>query len=154
MKLLSSLLFIALFFVACSNINPENRNIESKEILIQKANNNNIDAMLDLVKYYKFPETKEGLYYFNKWYPLIEKSKDTQGQTNIAKTYYKYADMFINGKEKATNLLTKTSDLGDINASVLLIEIYLKGYESKDANKLLNKIIDKLSKEQLSDLYT
>jgi|TARA_R110002033_G_scaffold9971_4_gene32765 TPR repeat protein len=154
MKLLSSLLFIALFFVACSNINPENRNIESKEILIQKANNNNIDAMLDLVKYYKFPETKEGLYYFNKWYPLIEKSKDTQGQTNIAEIYYKYADMFINGKEKATNLLIKTSDLGDIKSSVLLIKIYLKGYASKDANKLLNKIIDKLSKEQLSDLYT
>ena len=154
MKILSSLLFITLFFAACTNISSTNRNIDSKEKLIQKSNNGNIPAMLDLVEFYNFPETKEGLYYFNKWYPLIEKSEDIQGQTNIAKIYYKYSDMFINGKEKATAILIKTSDLGDINSSVLLIKKYLQGYANKDANQLLNKVIDKLSKEQLSDLYT
>ncbi|RXJ98180.1 hypothetical protein CRU98_10485 [Arcobacter sp. CECT 8986] len=154
MKFLTPLLIVFLFFTGCTNLNLNKANIDSKEDLIQDANNKDIKAMVDLAKYYDFPKTKEGLYLYNKWYKIIENSNDAKNIQKAADVYLENKDMFINGENKALTLYKKSYALGDLDAAVKLIEYYSNNYKKDEKNELQKSVINKLSDSQIIELYS
>ena len=90
MKNIFLVLFTMIFFAGCSFNNLSKNEVESKSQLIEKANDGDIKAMLDLNEYYSFPQTQEGLYYFNKWYSSIDKKDNKEDIYNIGKVYFEY----------------------------------------------------------------
>ncbi len=153
MKNILSTFLILLFLLGCSTKDPHHKNKYIKESLITKAEDGDYIAIIELINNYEFPKTKEGLGYFNKWYPMLEKSDSPDKLAIIAKSYYDYNDMFINGEEKALKLLNTASQKGSIEATIYLIEYYTNNYNTKKIVELENKILDKLSLEQLNKLY-
>lgn len=146
-------LFALIFFTACSISNLNQNSISSKEELIRASQNGDLNAMYQLKEHYKFPETKEGLYYFDKWYKNINSKNNPQEITKIAKIYDEYADMFINGNQKAHELFKLAASLGDNGANIELIKSYLKVYKREEAKALEDKIINSLSEKQMQELY-
>lgn len=154
MKSIISTIFLILFLTGCATTNLTKNSIEPRDNLIQKANNGDIQAMVKLNEYYKFPTTKEGLYYFNEWYKTIDKNDSPKDINNIAKIYYKYKDMFINGKMKALKLYELSSSVGDLNADIAQIDIFVTEYKpEKEIKKIEDKIFNLLNEEQLNQLY-
>lgn len=145
--------FLLLFFTACSTVNLSKGTIEQKDILIKKADNGNIQAMIKLSEHYKFPLTKEGLYYFNKWYKNIDKNDNKQDINNIAAIYYKYKDMFINGESRSLKLYELSSSLGNLDANITQINFLISSYDKEKIQKIENKILSLLNEEQLNQLY-
>lgn len=154
MKNIFLALIALVFFSACSVSSFNQNSISSKEELIENSQNGDINAMLQLNEHYKFPETKEGLYYFNKWYKTLDEKDNPKDLTAIAKIYDKYADMFINGNEKAHNLYKLSAKLGDNDANIALIISYLKSYKREEAKALQEKVIDSFTQEQVQELYS
>jgi len=153
MKFLSSIAITLLLFTGCANLGLNTNKVKPKQELIEDANNGNTKAILALAKNYNFPKTKEGLYYFNKWYEELLNVKSSENLTEIAKIYEEYNDMFINGKEKTVKLYEKAIELNSKDASVELIKYYTKNYKYEKAKALQEKVIDELSEKQLADLY-
>lgn len=153
MKILSSILLVLLLFTGCVNTSPENANIEPKQTLINEANSGNTKAILKLVEHYEFPATKEGLYYFNKWYDNLYNEKDLEQLVKVADVYYEYNSMFINGKSKASKLYEFAAIKGNIKANFRMIDKYVYEYRYDKAKEIEDKIIDTLSYEQLLELY-
>ncbi|RXJ86190.1 tetratricopeptide repeat protein [Arcobacter sp. CECT 8985] len=153
MKFITPLIIVFLFFTGCSNLNLGTASIDSKKNLIENANNADIGAMADLAKYYNFPQTKEGLYLFNKWYDTILKSDEPKQIVKVANAYYENKDMFIDGEKKALALYKKAYKLNDTQAAIELIKFYANKYDKDKSNEILNKVLNKLSKEQVISLY-
>ena len=135
--------------------------VQSKQTLIKKANKNDVQAMLELNKIYLFPQTKEGVDFYTKWYDLVLKSKDTKDIIAFANVYGKYQDMFSDGIKNYIVLLNKAIKLGNKEAVYMLIDKYVtteQVLEEVTNNKELKKNFDdaiKSAKEQrLIDLYT
>lgn len=147
-------LFTLFFFTACSVSNLNQNSVSSKEELIKASQTGDIKAMLQLHEHYKFPQTKEGLYYFNKWYTNINKQHDPKDITAIAKVYDEYSKMFINENQKAQKLYKLASSLGDNSANIALIKSYLKNYQRDEAKALEEKIINSLNNEEMQELYS
>lgn len=154
MKKILSLILVFLFLTGCAVNNLPTESKYSKETLIKKANNGDITAMLELAKYYKYPEVIEGLQYFDKWYASIDEKDDPMLVAQIADVYYTYNDMFLDGENKALKLLNQAANQGSLEAKVTLIKHYVTTYKTYEAKKLEEEIIDKLSLEQLQNLYT
>ncbi len=154
MKQILSALLVFLFLTGCATNNLPNGSKYSKETLINKANNGDVNAMLELSKYYDFPQTIEGLKYFDKWYKNIDKNKDPKELALIGDIYYDYSDMFLDGETKALTLLNEASKKGSLDAKVSLIKHHIRYHKIYEAQKIESEIIEKLSVEQLQKLYT
>lgn len=153
MKNIFILVFTIIFFASCASNQVSLNNIESKKDLINQANEGSIKAMLDLNKHYNFPQTKEGLEYFNKWYKLIDSKDDKEEIFKVTKIYEDYADMFINGKTKVLNLYKLSSKLGYKPALIKQIDALLFNYDFLEARKIEDKIINTLNEDELRQLY-
>jgi len=148
-----------LLFVGCANLDLPTKHDKAKyditkEQLIKDVNNGELKSMIGLNKLYHFPETKEGLFYFNKWYKIVEKSNDNKLILKIADIYFKYKDMFADGNNRVCNLYKKSYDMKknlDVAVKILISSPYRKRSRER---QFLNKIIGDLSKEQLYTLYT
>lgn len=151
-KILLSIILM-FFFTACSSITPNIASKEQKNELIKKANNHNIEAMLLLNKYYDFPQTKEGLYYYEKWFKEISNKDNAETIYNIANIYNKYYDMFINGEDKVLSLYSLSSSLSYKKADIKKIDFLLQGYKNKDAKILNDKILNTLNEKEAQELY-
>lgn len=154
MKQLLYSLLVFIFLTGCATNNFSTNSKYSKETLINQANNGNLNAMIELSKYFDFPQTIEGLQYFDKWYENIDENEDPKQLALLGDIYYDYSDMFLNGKEKALKLLNKASSEGNLDAKVSLIKHYITEYNTKKVNEIEGNIIDKLSVSQLQELYT
>lgn len=75
MKYIISIIAVLFIMSGCTNLSTPDYNKSSKEQLINSANAGDIKAMVALNKNYNFPETKEGLKYYNKWINLIDNKK-------------------------------------------------------------------------------
>ncbi|NQY22357.1 MAG: hypothetical protein HRT40_13850 [Campylobacteraceae bacterium] len=108
MTLVKTLLFIfiLLFFASCASNNVYIKNDQKKKVYIEKANNGDLEAMLFLNQYYSFPHTKEGLFYYNKWFKNIKKNNNKEHILKLAMIYAKYQDMFPNAKERVMTLFS------------------------------------------------
>lgn len=127
----------------------------TKEELIKSAQNGNIKAMIELGHKHRFPHTKEGLVYFNKWHKNISQNHNPKEIYELAMIYKKYADMLINGDIVANKLLMLSGNLGSTSAKFALAKNFIKRYKYKDAERILTKEVAKeLSQEQLQELYT
>lgn len=153
MKKIFFTIFIALFFTACTGQFNLVNDKPLKINLIQKADESDLEAMILLNKYYKYPYTKEGLKNYTLWYENILKSNNKEYIYKLALIYLEYSSMFINGEEKATALLKKASVLGYKKADLKLINLKLKKYKTKEALSHAQKIQDYLNEEELSELY-
>ncbi len=153
MKFLSSIVIALLLFTGCANLGLDTSKVKPKQELIEDANDGDTKAILALAKNYNFPKTKEGLYYFNKWYKQLLNVKSSENLTEIAKIYEEYNDMFINGKAKTVKLYEKAIELNSKDATIELIKYYTKNYKYEKAKVLQEKVIDELSEKQLADLY-
>ncbi len=125
---------------------------EDKAILIEKAEDNNINAMLALHIYYDFPNTIEGLKYYKKWYTTIDDLADEDGFYEVAKIYQENHERFINGFEKVNHLNELLIDKGEtqgLDSWIIFIHSW-DSYSSADA--IYNKYKDKLSDAQLDSL--
>lgn len=154
MKAILSTILAVLFFTGCSSLNLSKTSVDSKEQLIQNAQNGDIHAMVMLNKHYKFPQTKEGLYYFEKWYKSIDEKDNAKDIYEVANIYNQYNDMFINGKDRTIKLYVLASNLGYKKADLKHIEMLLKAYKERTARKIEKKILPKLKQEQLEEMYT
>lgn len=128
-----------------------------KEDLIQKANNNNLNAIIQLAEDYEYQYTKEGLNNFEKWYKNLNKHQDGIKLTKLAKIYANDYDLFINGTKKVEYIYNLATLAGDKNAVLNQIEFYLNSYRSLDAIALHKELLPSASKEQLYrllDIYT
>ena len=103
MKNIIFLCLTALFFVSCSSLEPQK--IESKDLLIKKANQGDIKAMVSLEKNYNFVNSKEGLFYYEKWYKLIDNKSDKNDVYSLYKIFEEYKYNIANGKIKSKKLL-------------------------------------------------
>ncbi len=153
MKVAISIFLTLLFLTGCSTLNFQNT-VSSKEELINKANKGNIKAMIALNKYYKFPETKEGLELYNKWYETINIEHKVEDILEFTSIFAKYNDMFINGQEKTAKLYNLVIELGNEDALFLQLEAYLKVYNYPKINQTKKKILENPTEEKLNRLYT
>ena len=150
-------LFILLFFASCASNNVYIKNEQNKNSFIEKANNGDLEAMISLNQYYNFPHTKEGLFYYNKWFKNISKKNKENNILKLASIYGKYQDMFPNGEEKVTTLFSYINNKKNYKAKFELIKYYLSKPYSRNKhkiNKIHGKIISHLNEEELNDLLS
>lgn len=153
MKFLSSILIALLFFTGCANLGLNTNKVKPKQELIEDANDGDTEAIIALANNYNFPKTKEGLYYFNKWYTMLLQTEKPENLSKIAKIYANYDDMFINGENKVVELYKKAIELKNYDAAVELIKYNFTNYKREEAKEIQDKVIDKLSEKQLAELY-
>ncbi len=151
MKIIISV-FLSLLLTGCSTLNFQN-SVSSKEELINKANKGNIKAMIALNKYYKFPETKEGLDFYNKWYDTINEEDKVSDILEFAKIFAKYNDMFINGEQKSENLYDIAINLGSKEALFLQVENYAINYNEQKRVQIQEKILENPTEDDFIRLY-
>ncbi|MGB5868168.1 MAG: hypothetical protein WBG69_09890 [Arcobacteraceae bacterium] len=120
MKIFLFLLIHLFLFTTYTNASE----ISSKQELIKKANNGNIQAMIELNKIYLFPQTKEGFEFYKKWYKLVLKNNNSKNLLSFAKVYNDYKSMFINGELKYIDLLEAADKLGNKNAAIIFVNQY------------------------------
>jgi len=149
------LLFLMLFTLNSFSLAQE---YKPKDVLITQADKGDYSAMLDLVKYYEFPKTKEGLLHFNKWMPLIERNigkYDIYKESKVIDLYSLYGDMVINGK--AYHQRIKEASLLRINRlfsdRIGLIKFYAKKHRYTQAIYFLKQVRDTLSKKKADKLF-
>ncbi|AXX93334.1 hypothetical protein CPU12_07785 [Malaciobacter molluscorum LMG 25693] len=143
------LYIILILFLTNTNLISNESN--SKEDLIKKAKKANIQAIMDLNKYYYFPETKEGFEYFKKWYPIVLKEANAQDLYKFAMLFKKYNDMFINGHEKYRELLKMSLKKGNKKARIELMKTYYFQYKKRIDIK--NDILKDGTKEEIEQAY-
>jgi hypothetical protein len=147
MKLVFSILFSILVFSGCVSSNTPTKTetkakVKSeKQILIDKANNGDIKAMIELNRFYLFPQTKEGLELYTKWYPLILQNKNLGDILEFIPIFEKYQAMFINGKDKVNSLKEYAIKLGSQKTLYELIPNYYREKNFKKIDVLLKKAI-------------
>ena len=170
MKLISTLFFFVFLLTGCAG--SENRSYNSSQILqiksqardakkaelIAQAEQGDITAMLNLNKDYLFPETKEGLEYFHKWYDLVLKSDSPKDIEAFRVLFVKYESMFINGRKKYLALLEKSASFapefeGNKNALINLYGYYLQSYEYKKRKAVESKILLNADKNDYLSLF-
>ena len=150
-------LFILLFFASCASNNVYLKSEKEKNTFIKKANNGDLEAMISLNQYYNFPHTKEGLFYYNKWFKNISKKNKENNILKLASIYGKYQDMFPNGEEKVTTLFSYINNKKDYKEKFELIKYYLSKPYSRNKykiNKIHEKIIRHLNEEELNVLLS
>ncbi|WP_299266158.1 tetratricopeptide repeat protein [uncultured Psychrosphaera sp.] len=170
MKLITTLLVFVFILTGCAG--SENRSYNSSQILqiksqaryakkaelIAQAEQGDITAMLDLNKDYLFPETKEGLEYFHKWYDLVLKSDSPEDIEAFRVLFVKYESMFINGRKKYLALLEKSASFapefdGNKNALINLYGYFLQFYEYKKRKAVESKILLNADKNDYLSLF-
>lgn len=158
-KCLTHILFLSLLvtlFTACSTNNQVLKsnykvNVQSKNNYLQKANNNDINAMHDLNKYHNFVYTKEGLEQHKKWYDKIILSDNLDLVNNYAKLMIENHNYFINYEYKISNLLNK---LPNNKAKYLItkVDFYSKIYNGPKKDNILENAYDTLEENELHEL--
>jgi uncharacterized protein len=125
----------------------------NKQDLIKQANTGNIQAMLDLHKKYNFPETKEGLAYYKKWYKTIDKKDEAADIFAFSQVFSEYRKMFVNGESKYIHLLELAKDKNYKKAFLPLFEFYARNYMDIKEYQLKELILKNPSKEDLEKIY-
>lgn len=142
----------------------ENKSLDAKSEslktkLLIKAEDGNINAMIDLDTDYQFAHTQEGLTYYKKWYPLILKQNTPEAITEFSKVFKKYQDMFINGEMKYKQLLDTAKVKGSTEALYELLKYYKNDMIGnkvfkKKYNETVELILNDKSKENLEKFRT
>ncbi|PLY08023.1 MAG: hypothetical protein C0625_03495 [Arcobacter sp.] len=124
---------------------------EDKALLIKKAENKDINAILDLHTYYDFPNTIEGLKYYKKWYGMLDYSTNSEGLYEFTKIFQENYNKFINGILKVNYLNELLLEKGVTKGlDEWIIFAYRDSYSTADG--IYNRYKNKLSKEQLDIL--
>lgn len=89
-----------------------------------------------------FPENKEGLEYYTKWYPLVLTSSAPAQILSFAEVFNKYKYMFINGEDKYFRLLGRAADLGDRSALFILLKEFNYNYQYAVPNRIIPNATD------------
>ena len=137
------LIILSLFILTACTSNSAKQNISRKQALITAANSGDVSAMLELNTTYLFPETKEGYDYYVKWYDDVLHTRNTKAMLLFANVYKDYMDMFINGRDKYFTLLETAAELGNDDATFILLDA---PYYSK--NHIVEKQIIKHADER------
>ncbi|GHB65560.1 hypothetical protein GCM10008107_13240 [Psychrosphaera saromensis] len=166
MKVISTLFVFVLLLTGCASSYNRSQILEvksqerdaKKADLISRAEQGDITAMLNLNKDYLFPETKEGVEYFHKWYDLVLQSNSPEDIEAFRTLFVKYESMFINGREKYLALLEKSASFapefeGNKNALINLYGYYLQFYESKKQKIVEDKILLNADKNDYLSLF-
>jgi|TARA_R110002033_G_scaffold20278_2_gene51174 TPR repeat protein len=152
-----SLFLIVLLFASCANNNLQTNSTiittTQKNTLISKANKGDIKAMIELNRVYLFPETKEGLELYNKWYPLVLKSDNAEDIMEFYPIFTKYKKMFINADEKYKNILETAVDLGSQKALYILSSHLIRNKQYDKLKKISEKIIKEKNQDKLITLH-
>ncbi|AXX93589.1 hypothetical protein CPU12_11145 [Malaciobacter molluscorum LMG 25693] len=151
MKYIISIIAVLFIMSGCTNLSTPDYNKSSKEQLINSANAGDIKAMVALNKNYNFPETKEGLKYYNKWINLIDNKKNSKDIISFAKVFKNYKDMFINGNLKYEKLLNLAKD--DKDTLFLLLNHYINAHKYEKEVDTKDAILKNATKEDLQKLY-
>lgn len=151
MKYIISILTILFIMTGCTNLSTPDYEKASKATLINSANSGDIEAMIALNKKYNFPETKEGLNYYNKWLDLITSQKNSENILAFAKIFKNYKDMFINGDLKYEKLLTLAKD--EKESLWLLLDYYINNYDIEKEVDIRDIILKDATKDDLKKLY-
>ncbi len=152
MKIAISIFLTLLLFTGCSTLNFQNT-ISSKEELINRANKGDIKAIVVLNKYYKFPETKEGLDLYNKWYDDINKEDDPKDILEFSKIFKKYNSMFINGVQKSKKLYNLLIEKDEILFELLKFHLKEDYRKRKEIEEKILKTADQETFRKLYELY-
>ncbi|WP_108061605.1 tetratricopeptide repeat protein [Poseidonibacter lekithochrous] len=154
-KLIYILVFTTLFFTAYADtLNLPYLGKNYKKELIIKANTGDIKAILELNKIYLFPQTREGLEFYEKWYEIVIQSENFEDILAFIKIHKKYKDLFINGEQKHIKLLKRASELERDKGLSELLNYYISRYYSKEElTKLHEKILLSKDKNQINILY-
>ncbi|MGA1939209.1 SEL1-like repeat protein [Arcobacter sp. YIC-310] len=148
MKNIIFLCLTALFFVSCSSLEPQK--IESKDLLIKKANQGDIKAMVSLEKNYNFVNSKEGLFYYEKWYKLIDNKSDKNDVYSLYKIFEEYKYNIANGKIKSKKLLELSKNSKNFEGVYNQIEQLTLQRKRKELQKFFEDNYKSFTNEQLN----
>lgn len=148
MKNIILLCFMTLFFISCSTLSPEK--ISSKGLLIIKANQGDVKAMLSLKNQYDFLNTKNGIFYYEKWYKLIDEKSNKNDVYKLYKIFKKYKYNIANGEEKSKKLLTLSKNSQDFEGVFNQIEQFTLQRKSKKLKEVLENNYKTFSNKQLT----
>ena len=141
------LIFTALFLISCSSNNLEK--IEPKESLVQKANNGDLKAMISLENDYNFINSKEGVFYFEKWYKFINKNSDKNDLIALHKIYDNHKVSISDGKVKSEQILDIVRNRKDFDGFYYRLEKILDKRDRDTLEAISNDEYKKLNNEQL-----
>lgn len=154
MKLLFYITSIILFLTGCTNLNLSTpQKTPNKQALIKEAEEGNISSMIELNKYYLFPQTKEGYDYYDKWYSKVIESKNPSDINAFASIFKNYRRMFINGDIRMEKLYIASANLGDKESLFKLLENYQVGDTKKKREETEKRILDRVNKYDYLKLY-
>lgn len=126
---------------------------DSKESLINKANQGDIKSMVALSEEYGFGDTEEGLKYYETWSKNVDGSASSEDILALTKMFYDYKLSFTNGREMYEKLLKLANTPPNKKATLTLLKFYSKyGLKYKTA-KLESVFIKTATKQDLLDLY-
>jgi len=157
-KTIYSTLAISLFISGCStsnnmlNTNSSLEKYQTKEHYIKEATNGNLDAMLALNKYYKYPYTKEGLQNYTKWFESVKSSKNNKKVFELAKIYSQYEQMFIGGNIKSKQLFNIALQNSDFNTKLNYLNHLIKKGDSLAIDDFMYENLNSFNEKELSTL--
>ena len=126
---------------------------DSKESLINKADQGDIKSMVELGEKYGFGGTKEELKYYKTWSSNIDGSASSEDILALTKMFYEHKLSFTNGRKMYENLLKLANTPLNKKATFTLLKFYSK-YALKDKTaKLESAFIKTATKQDLLDLY-
>ena len=142
----SIILTLLLLTTGCSMMN-------SKESLIEQANQGDIKSMVELNGAYEFGATKEGLEQYRIWSNKIDESANTEDILALTNMFYDNKLAFPDGRYMYENLLKLANTPQNKQATFALLKFYSGSYSKAKAAKLQSAFIKTATKQDLLDLY-
>ncbi|TXR53128.1 sel1 repeat family protein [Reinekea thalattae] len=97
---------------------------DPKEVLIERANSGDVEAMIELDERFLFHQYLPGLILYKEWYDIVLESTDADAIYLYASMYIKYQDMYFDGMIKYLDLLDRAQQLGSNEAFYQLVNMY------------------------------
>ena len=147
-KNLLALLFMAIVFSSCASNDLQKK--EPKEVLIQKANSGDVKAMISLEEDYNIVNTKNGIFYLEKWHKLLNEKNDKKDLAKLHKIYEKYKFSIANAKEVRKKILELSKEKEGFEGFFYKLEKAVEQRDRKKLEELVDKKYKNLNNEQLN----
>ena len=127
--------------------------LDSKEALINKANQGDIKSMIELSNVYEFGATKEGLEQYKIWADDIDENANSEEIVALTKMFYEHKLAFPNGRKMYEKLLKLANRPLNKQATLTLLNFYSKHSLELKTAELESVYINTATKQDLVDLY-
>ena len=127
--------------------------MDSKDSLIDKANQGDIKSMVALGNTYDFGSTKEGLKQYKIWANNIDKNASSEDILALTKMFNEEKLTFPKGRVMYEKLLKLANSPANKQATLALINFYSKLFSQYEVKDIESVFVKTASKQDLFDLY-